>query len=71
MATWEYQSFLTNGPDLEDELNAAGKQGWELVSVTAVTYRYEDSAAAGLSGMTPTQWGVTQYRVALKRQQGS
>ena len=71
MATWEYHSFLTNGPDLEEALNNAGKQGWEAVTVTATTYRYEDSAAAGLSGMTPTQWGVTQYRVVLKRQTGS
>jgi hypothetical protein len=71
MATWEYQSFLIHGPELEEALNNAGKQGWEVVTVTATTYRYEDSQAAGLSGMTPTQWGVTQYRVVLKRQSGS
>lgn len=70
-ATWEYQSFLTDGPDLEGALNTAGKQGWEAVSVTATTYRYEDSQAAGLSGMTPTQWGVIQYRVVMKRQTGN
>ena len=40
MTTWEYQSFMTNGPGLEEALNTAGKQGWEAVSVTATTYRY-------------------------------
>ncbi len=68
MTTWEYQSFMTNGPGLEEALNTAGKQGWEAVSVTATTYRYEDSQSVGIGGMTPTQWGVMQYRVVMKRQ---
>ncbi|HEX9038998.1 MAG TPA: hypothetical protein VF808_18595 [Ktedonobacterales bacterium] len=70
MVTWEYQSFLINGPDLQETLNHAGGQGWELVSVTPTTYRYEDSQTTGLSGMTPTQWGATEYRVVLKRPVG-
>jgi hypothetical protein len=70
MTTWEYQSFLTNGPDMEATLNAAGRQGWEAVSINAVTHKYEDSVPAGLSGITPTQWGATQYRVVMKRPSG-
>lgn len=69
MTTWEYQSFLTNGPGLEEALNNAGKQGWEAFSIIPTTYLYEDSVS-GLGGLTPTQWGVTQYRVVTKRQTG-
>ena len=67
MVTWEYQSFLTNGPEMEEALNKAGREGWELASVTATTYRYEDAQATGVT-WSPTQWGVMQYRVVLKRQ---
>lgn len=70
MTTWEYQSFLTNGPEMEEKLNGAGSQGWELVSVNPTVHRYEDSQSIGIGGMTPTQWGVMQYRVVMKRQTG-
>lgn len=70
MATWEYQSFLTNGPEMEEKLNTAGRAGWELVSVNATVYRFEDSQSIGIGGMTPTQWGAMQYRVVMKRQAG-
>ncbi len=67
MVMWEYQSFMTNGPEMEEKMNAAGRQGWELVSVNATVYRYEDAQATGVT-WTPTQWGVMQYRVVMKRQ---
>jgi hypothetical protein len=67
MATWEYQSFLTNGPGMEEALNKSAREGWELVTVTATTYRYEDAQASGVS-WAPTQWGAIQYRVVMKRQ---
>lgn len=70
MATWEYQSFLTTGPDLVDQLNAAGKQGWEAVAVIPTTTVAESSAPAGITGLAINQWGVSQYRVVLKRQSG-
>ena len=37
MQTWEYMTLiLTNLRDSGAELNAWGKQGWELVSVVAL-----------------------------------
>ena len=38
MQTWEYKKLIMNvHKDSEIELNALGKQGWELVSVAALS----------------------------------
>jgi hypothetical protein len=73
MATWtnwEYESFLSSGPDLVAQLNAVGRQGWEAIAVIPTTTVAEASAPAGITGLATTQWGASQYRVVLKRQTG-
>lgn len=66
MQTWEYKSFLTNGPGMEDALNQLGQEGWEAIAVVPTTHHYEDGQAISMT-WTATQWGVTQYRIVLKR----
>jgi hypothetical protein len=65
--TWEYESFLSHGPDLVEQLNMVGKQGWGAIAVIPATTVAEASAPAGITGLTTTQWGASQYRVVLKR----
>ena len=39
---WEYDTIVISGPHLNDrlpELNARGKQGWELVGVAPVAWQ--------------------------------
>lgn len=41
MQTWEYVTVTVSDPnELAGRLNALGRQGWELVSVSALQFNY-------------------------------
>lgn len=57
---WEYKSFITDGPNLETQLNWWGQQGWECISVVSARW-----------GGSITMQSSNQYRATIKRRKSS
>jgi Domain of unknown function (DUF4177) len=64
MQQWEYRVVFLRDDDFEiqDDLNEAGAEGWELVSVTPQNW-----GALALSTVEKPEFNVDRLRAILKR----
>lgn len=66
METWEYQSLLCTGSDMEMALAALGRQGWEAIGFAPTVHQKSDTVPFA-STTVVSEWTAQQYRVLLKR----